>query len=49
MVELATEKRLKAIRTDNGGEYTSRKFRNTLRQKEFVTSSRFQRIQSRMG
>ena len=26
MVELATEKRLKAIRADNGGEYTSRKF-----------------------
>eukprot|EP00731_Ephydatia_muelleri_P016374 Em0009g798a len=31
MVELATEKRLKAIRTDNGGEYTSRKFQEYLK------------------
>ena len=49
MVELATEKRLKAIRTDNEVSTLLESFRNTLRQKEFVTSSRFQRIRSRMG
>jgi len=31
MVELATRKRLKVIRTDNGGEYTSREFETYLK------------------
>ena len=46
--EKSSEKKLKILRTDNGGEFTSTQFEDFLKTKEFDTSEPSQRCLNRM-
>ena len=48
MVEMSTDRKLKAIWSDNGGEYTSVEFSTFSSQKEFIMSSQFPSHPSKM-
>ena len=49
MVTNVTGRTIKALRSDNGGEYTSKAFKNTLKTKEFKGSLQFQETLNKMG